>query len=59
MTSTTLIARRAALRGADPDAALAAALDRAMRIKPERHHFRIDGPGGAPALARHMSVTGG
>jgi len=50
---------RAALRSADPDAALAAALDRAMAIKPERHHFRIDGPGGAPALARHMSVTGG
>lgn len=50
---------RAALRSADPDAALAAALDRAMRIKPERHHFAIDRPGGAPALARHMSVTGG
>ncbi len=50
---------RGALRSADPDAALAAALDTAMRIKPERHHFVIDGPGGAPALARHMSMTGG
>jgi GTP 3',8-cyclase len=50
---------RAALRSADPDAALAAALDAAMRIKPERHHFAIDRPGAAPALARHMSVTGG
>ncbi len=50
---------RGALRSADPDAALAGALDAAMRIKPERHHFVIDGPGGAPALARHMSMTGG
>ncbi|MFM5952831.1 MAG: GTP 3',8-cyclase MoaA [Novosphingobium sp.] len=50
---------RAALRSADPDAALSAALDQAMRIKPERHHFAIRGPGAAPALARHMSVTGG
>ncbi len=32
---------RAALRSADPDEALAAALDRAMAIKPERHHFAI------------------
>ena len=50
---------RAALRSADPDAALNAGLDQAMRIKPERHHFSIDAPGGAPALARHMSLTGG
>ena len=50
---------RAALRSADPDAALNAGLDQAMRIKPERHHFAIDAPGGAPALARHMSLTGG
>ena len=50
---------RAALRSADPDAAVNAGLDQAMRIKPERHHFAIDAPGGAPALARHMSLTGG
>jgi len=50
---------RAALRGDNPDAALSDALDRAMRIKPERHHFVIDQPGAAPALARHMSATGG
>ncbi|MEN9718025.1 MAG: 3,8-cyclase MoaA [Pseudomonadota bacterium] len=50
---------RGALRAADPDAALGAALDAAMRIKPERHHFVIDRPGAAPALARHMSLTGG
>ena len=50
---------RAALRSDDPAAALSAGLDQAMRIKPERHHFAIRGPGAAPALARHMSLTGG
>ncbi|MFA7602747.1 MAG: GTP 3',8-cyclase MoaA [Novosphingobium sp.] len=50
---------RAAVRSADPDAAMADALDVAMRIKPARHHFVIDRPGGAPALSRHMSMTGG
>ena len=50
---------RAALRSDEPDAALQAALDEAMRIKPLRHHFAIDRAGGAPALARHMSMTGG
>jgi GTP 3',8-cyclase len=50
---------RAAMRGEDSDAALDAALDRAIRRKPERHDFRIDAPGGAPALSRHMSMTGG
>ena len=50
---------RAALRSVDPDAALDLALDQAMKIKPLRHHFEINAPGGAPALARHMSMTGG
>lgn len=51
---------RAALRDSpDPDAALDAALDRALRLKPERHHFDISRRGAAPALPRHMSVTGG
>jgi cyclic pyranopterin phosphate synthase len=50
---------RAALRSDDPDAQMAEALDTAMRIKPERHHFAIEAHGGAPALARHMSMTGG
>jgi cyclic pyranopterin phosphate synthase len=49
---------RAALRSGDPGA-LDAALDEAMRLKPKRHAFVIDRPGAAPALARHMSVTGG
>ena len=50
---------RAALRSEDPDAGLEAALDEAMRIKPERHHFEISQRGAAPAQSRHMSVTGG
>ncbi len=50
---------RTALRSDDPDGALSAALDTAMRIKPLRHAFAIDRPGAAPALARHMSMTGG
>jgi cyclic pyranopterin phosphate synthase len=50
---------RAALRSSAPDAALTEALDLAMRIKPLRHHFAIDKAGAAPALARHMSMTGG
>ncbi|WP_174274433.1 GTP 3',8-cyclase MoaA [Sphingomonas bacterium] len=39
-------------------AGLDAALDRAMAIKPLRHAFEIAG-GAEPAVARHMSVTGG
>jgi len=50
---------RAALRSDDPEAQLTAALDRAMAIKPERHHFAIRAPGAVPALPRHMSLTGG
>ncbi|MGF7155825.1 GTP 3',8-cyclase MoaA [Novosphingobium gossypii] len=50
---------RAALRSEDPQAALGQALDTAMRIKPARHNFAIDARGAAPALARHMSMTGG
>lgn len=49
---------RAALRSDAPDANLALALDEAMRIKPERHHFRIE-QGSGPAQPRHMSLTGG
>lgn len=50
---------RAALRSGDPQGQLAAALDTAMAIKPERHHFRMDKRGAAPHLPRHMSMTGG
>lgn len=44
---------------ADPEKALDEALDAALFAKPERHDFAIRTPGEAPALARHMSVTGG
>ena len=50
---------RAALRSADPEANLQAALNEAMRIKPERHHFDISERGAKPAQPRHMSMTGG
>ncbi|MDR7102446.1 GTP 3',8-cyclase MoaA [Croceicoccus sp. BE223] len=50
---------RAAVRSADPGAAIDAALTEAMTIKPHRHAFAIREKGEAPALARHMSVTGG
>jgi len=49
---------RAALRNGPPGE-LDRLLDKAMRMKPERHAFRIDTPGATPAVARHMSVTGG
>lgn len=50
---------RAALRSDTPEAGLAAALDEALRIKPEKHHFRMDARGADPAQPRHMSMTGG
>lgn len=50
---------RSALRSDDPQGKLAAALDKTMLIKPERHHFRMDERGAAPHLPRHMSMTGG
>ena len=50
---------RSALRSDAPEANLEAALDEALRIKPEKHHFRMDARGTDPAVARHMSMTGG
>ena len=50
---------RAALRGPQPESALAEALDRAMRIKPERHDFEGALAGGTAAVPRTMAVTGG
>jgi cyclic pyranopterin phosphate synthase len=40
-------------------AGLDAALDHAMQIKPKGHDFVLDRTRDAPAVARHMSVTGG
>ena len=50
---------RAALRSDAPGEELARSLNEAMRIKPERHHFRMDERGAEPAQPRHMSMTGG
>jgi len=50
---------RAALRSDAPQEQLEQALNQAMLIKPERHDFRMDKRGADPALARHMSMTGG
>jgi cyclic pyranopterin phosphate synthase len=49
---------RDALREGGP-AALDAMLDKAMLIKPERHHFVIDRNQSGPAVERFMSTTGG
>ena len=54
----SMVDLRAPLRESGP-AALDEALDRAMRLKPKGHDFVLDRDHAAPALARHMSVTGG
>lgn len=48
---------KTAIRSGGADA-VDAAIDAAMLAKPERHDFRI-ATGAAPAVGRHMSVTGG
>lgn len=50
---------RAPLRASTNDAELHHAIDRAMWLKPKGHDFVIDREGAKPAVARHMSVTGG
>ncbi len=50
---------REPLRASSSDAALQAAIDEAMLLKPKGHDFVIDRRAGRPAVARHMSVTGG
>ncbi len=50
---------RDALRGGLNDAGLDALIDRALLIKPKGHDFVIDRAHRAPAVARHMSLTGG
>ncbi len=50
---------RAALRSDNPESVVAEALARALMIKPEKHHFRMDQRGAAPHVPRHMSMTGG
>jgi cyclic pyranopterin phosphate synthase len=50
---------RALVRANAGDAEIDAALDRAMAMKPKGHDFRIERRDAAPAVARHMSLTGG
>ena len=50
---------RAALRASQSDDRLEAAIDEAISRKPKGHDFVIDRRHNTPALARHMSVTGG
>jgi len=50
---------RAPLRASEANDALYAAIDQAITRKPKGHDFVIDRRHKRPALARHMSVTGG
>jgi cyclic pyranopterin phosphate synthase len=50
---------RAPLRASESNDALYAAIDDAITRKPKGHDFVIDRRHKRPALARHMSVTGG
>jgi cyclic pyranopterin phosphate synthase len=50
---------RAPLRASEGDDLLHAAIDEAISRKPKGHDFVIDRAGRQPAVARHMSVTGG
>jgi cyclic pyranopterin phosphate synthase len=50
---------RAPLRASADNAALMAAIDEAISRKPKGHDFVIDRRTRQPAVARHMSVTGG
>ena len=50
---------RSVLRSSEADDPLYAAIDEAISRKPKGHDFIIDRRHRRPALARHMSVTGG
>jgi GTP 3',8-cyclase len=50
---------RAPLRASQDDTLLDTAIDEAIARKPKGHDFVIDRRHRAPALARHMSLTGG
>ena len=50
---------REPLRASADDGLLNAAIDRAIAAKPKSHDFLLPVRGAAPALGRHMSVTGG
>jgi cyclic pyranopterin phosphate synthase len=50
---------RRPLRASADDGLLAAAIDRAIGLKPKGHDFIIDRRHNRPSVSRHMSVTGG
>lgn len=50
---------RKPLRASAEDSLLAAAIDRAIGLKPKGHDFIIDRRHNRPSVSRHMSVTGG
>ena len=50
---------RKPLRATADDELLAAAIDRAIGLKPKGHDFIIDRRHNRPSVSRHMSVTGG
>ena len=50
---------RTALRASQDDAYLSRVIDEAITRKPKGHDFIIDRTHNRPAVARHMSVTGG
>ncbi len=50
---------RKPLRASADDEVLAAAIDRAIGLKPKGHDFIIDRRHNRPSVSRHMSVTGG
>lgn len=50
---------RTPLRASDDDAYLSRVIDEAITRKPKGHDFIIDRTRNKPAVARHMSVTGG
>jgi cyclic pyranopterin phosphate synthase len=50
---------RATMRAGASDAEVRALIDAGLAIKPQAHDFIIREPHAAPALARHMSMTGG
>lgn len=50
---------REALRASCQDNLLNKAIDKAVAAKPKSHDFLLPVRGAAPALARHMSMTGG
>jgi cyclic pyranopterin phosphate synthase len=50
---------RAPLRASADDTLLDAAIDRAIAAKPKSHDFMLPVRGDKPAVARHMSMTGG